>query len=110
MIWKKSDRAFAREQAVTDANARMIHKFRTDAHVADLEVHRIEFFDFDFSRQIVKRDREKRRRHLAFKNLAHAEIGAVITKNPDIVLVVVGGHKEREALNVVPMNVRDQKA
>src|SRR5260370_25809572 len=87
----------------------MIHESRTDMHFADLEIHCLKLFDFDVSRQIVERDGKERRCHLAFQNLTHAEVGAVVPKNADLILVVVGRHEKRKTLNVVPMNVCDKQ-
>src|SRR5437763_6159240 len=78
-------------------------------HFPDLEVHRLEFFDFDFSRQIVERDGEERRCYLPFEDFAQTAAGAVITKNLDLIFVVVGRDEKRESLNVVPMNVGDEQ-
>src|SRR3977135_4650427 len=78
-------------------------------HVPDLEVHRLKFFDFYFPRQIVERYREERCCHLAFEDLAQTAASAVVTKNLDLVFVVVGRNEKRESLNVVPMNVGDEQ-
>src|ERR1700682_1315175 len=110
MIRQKSDRTFAGEESIANANARVIHEFRADMHFADLEIHGLKFFDFDFSRQIVERDGKERCCHLPFKNLTQTAARTVITKNLDLVFVVVGRHEKRESLNVVPMNVGDEQA
>src|ERR1700737_3516773 len=70
MIREKSDRAFAGEKSIANAHAWMIHEFRADMHFADLKIHRLKFFDFNLSRQIVERDVEERCCHLSVQNLA----------------------------------------
>src|SRR5438128_1782846 len=87
----------------------MIHEFGADPHVADFEIHRVQLLDVDLSRQIVKRDRKKRRCHLTFENLAQTAAGSIVTKDLDLIFVVVGRHEKREALNVVPMNVSNEQ-
>src|SRR3954466_13550497 len=87
----------------------MIHKSSAHADAADLEVHRLELLNGDLSRQVVELDREKRRGHLSFENFLKSAPGAVITENLNLILIVVGGHKKREALNMVPMNMRNQQ-
>src|ERR1700736_496210 len=109
MIRKKSDRAFAGKKAIADADARVIHISRADMHFADLEIHRLKLFDFDFSRKIVERDGEERRCHLPVQNLTQTAARPVITKNLDLVFVVVGRHEKRKPLNVVPMNMGDEQ-
>src|SRR4029077_4877034 len=79
-------------------------------HFPDLESHRLKFFDFDLSREIVERDGKERRCHLPVQNLAQAAARPLITKNPDLVFVVIRRHEKRETLNVVPMNVGDEQA
>src|SRR5437899_13076724 len=79
-------------------------------HLPDLEIHRLQFLDFDLSRQIVERDGEERRCYLPVQNLAQAAVRSVITKYPDLVFVVIGRHEKRKTLNVVPMNVGDEQA
>src|SRR2546421_16918 len=110
MIRQKSDRAFAGEESISHADARVIHEFRADMHFADLEIHRLKFFDLNFSRQIVERDGEERCCHLPVQNLAQTAARSVITKNLDLIFVVVRRHEKRESLNVVPMNVGDEQA
>src|SRR5438045_2410677 len=110
VIRQISDRAFAGQNAIAHANARMIHESSAHANAADFEIHRIELLNLDLSRQVVKLDREKRRGHLSFENFLKSAPAAVITENLNLILVVVSGHKKREALNVVPMNVRDQQS
>src|SRR5437763_5758970 len=109
MIRKKSDRAFASEDSITNADARMIHESCAHVNLADLEVHRLQFCDFDFSRQIVERDGKERGCHLPLQNLAETAARAVITKDLDLILVVVGRNEKRESLNVVPMNVGNEQ-
>src|SRR6266702_4137363 len=79
-------------------------------HFADLEIHRFQFFDFDFSGQIVERDWKEGRRHLPFKNLAQTTASAIIAENLDLIFVVVGRYEKRKTLNMVPMNVGNEQA
>src|SRR5436853_4497635 len=110
VIRQKSDRAFACEKPIANADAWMIHESRTDMHFANLEIHGLKLFDFDLSWQIVERDRKKRRRHLTFKDLAQAAAGSIVAKNLDLVFVVVRRHEKRKALDVVPMNMGNEQA
>src|SRR5437588_5046627 len=80
------------------------------SYVTNLKIHRLKFFDFNFSWQIVERDRKERCCHLPVQNLAQTTPCSVITKNLDLIFVVVGRHEEREPLNVVPVNVGDEQA
>src|SRR2546423_1185732 len=76
----------------------------------DLEIHRLKLFDFDLSRQVVERDGEERCCHLSVQNLAQTTARPVITKNLDLVFVVIGRHEKRETLNVIPVNVGNEQA
>src|SRR5439155_22680346 len=109
VIWQESDRAFAGENSIADADPGMVHEPRANMHFADLEIHRLKFFDFDFSRQIVKRHREERSCHLSFEDFAQTAAGTVVTKNLDLIFVVVRRYEKRESLNVVPMNVGNKQ-
>src|SRR5438270_2920530 len=87
----------------------MIHESGADPHVPNFEIHRLELLDVDLSGQVVKRDWKKRGCHLAFENLAQATAGTIVTENLNLILVVVGRHEKREALNVIPMNVSNEQ-
>ena len=63
----------------------------------------------DFSRQIVERDWKKWGRHLPFQYFPETAIGAVVTKNANLVLVVVGRDEKRKSLNVIPVDVSNQQ-
>src|SRR2546423_7137903 len=88
----------------------MIHELRADMDLADVEIHRLELLDFDLAGKIVKRDGEKGHGHLAFENFLQAVVRAVVAENLNLILVVVRGHKEGEALNMIPMNVCDEQS
>jgi hypothetical protein len=57
----------------------------------------------------VQFHREKRCGHLADKNVAQTDIGSVIAEDPNKILVVIRGQEKWEALDVVPMHVRNEE-
>src|ERR1700730_17317867 len=110
VVRQKRDGSGGGIQAIAHTNAGMIHELGARVHFAKVKVHLIQFLDLNLSGEIIKRDRKKRRGHLALEDFAQPGVRAVITENGDLILVVVGRQEKRETLNVVPMNVCDQKA
>src|ERR1700730_2409580 len=104
VIRQKRDGSGGSIQANDSTHPGMIHELGALVHFTKMKIHLIQFLDLDLSVKIVKRDRKKRRRHLALEDFAQAGVRAVITENGDLILVVVGRQEKREALNVVPMN------
>src|SRR5438552_16284446 len=107
VVRQKRDRPGGSVEAIAHADSRMIHELRTDLHLTDLEFHGVELLDDKSTRQVVESYREKRRRHLASENFMQAAVRPVVAINADQILVVVGRNKEREPLDVVPMNMRN---
>src|ERR1700682_6786318 len=81
VIWQEGDRSGGRIQAISYANARMVHKFGANMHLTQIEIHRVELLEIEPSRQIVQCDRKKRRRHLALENFAQARVGPIAAKD-----------------------------
>src|SRR4029077_11974380 len=105
VIGKKRDRAGACEKPIANTDAGMVQKLRAHAHLSYFEIHRLKIFEFDPSRQIVERDRKEWCRHLALENIPQAAVSSVVTKNPDLILIIVEGNKKWKALDVVPVSV-----
>src|SRR3984893_7036192 len=114
VVWfgvrQESNRTAAGEEAISNANTRMIHEFRTHPHFADVKFHRLKFLDVDLSGKVVQFHRKKWAGHLSLENLVQFGVGPVVAVDSDLVLVIVGGNEKREPLDVIPMNVRDQQA
>ena len=68
-----------------------------------------EILELDFSGQIIQGDRKKWGRHLPFEYFLQTAVGTVVTKNSNLVLVVVRRDEKRKPLNVIPVDVSNQQ-
>src|SRR3954471_5528010 len=87
----------------------MIREFGAHVNFADRKLHLLQFFDRDIAGQILQADREEGSLHLSGENRREPGERAFIPKDAYEILVLVGGKKERQPLDVVPMGVRDQE-
>ena len=103
------DRRFPREQPVADANAGMIRKTRLHPDAAHREFHFFQFLDLQVCREFLESDGKERVLHLAGKHAAEAAASALITENAHAVLRLIEGLEKRQALDMVPVRVRQKQ-
>src|SRR5207302_4029167 len=70
-----------------------------------MKLHVLKFFDRKMTWQFVQAHREKGRLHLRGQDRAQSSTRSFITQDPDQILAVVGGGKERQTLDVIPVRV-----
>src|SRR5215471_13379457 len=87
----------------------MIYECGVDIYFAERERHLAQFVNVHLRGQFTHGDRKERRFHRLGYDLAERRACAVKTKNANFVLGIVRRFKKREALDVVPMRVRDQQ-
>ena len=78
-------------------------------HLADRELHLLQLFDRDVAREVLQTDGEKRCLHLPRQDRRQTNARTFITEDADLVLPVVGGEKKWQALDVIPVRVRDEE-
>src|ERR1700730_1781650 len=109
VVWYVCDRSSAGKEPIAGADARMIHKLGLHLHLADVKLHVLKFFDREMTRQLMQANREKGRLHLSGQDRAQTSARSFITQDPDQILAVVGGRKERQTLDVIPVRVCDEE-
>src|SRR6266699_5155028 len=62
------------------------------------------------TRQLMQAHWKKRRLHLAGQDRAQTRTRSFITQDPDQILAVVGGGKEWQTLDVIPVRVCNEKS
>src|ERR1039457_3062288 len=87
----------------------MIGEGGRHAHRTDVEVHFLEFLDTDVGRHFPQADREVRAFHLAGQNDFQPVARAFVAEDAQVVLRSIDRLEERQALDVVPMRVRQQQ-
>src|ERR1700730_8801176 len=110
VVWYVCDRSSAGKEPIAGADARMIHKLGLHLHLADVKLHVLKFFDREMTRQLMQAHREKGRLHLSGQDRAQTSARSFITQDPDQILAVVGGRKERQTLDVIPVRVGNEKS
>ena len=108
-VGKKGDESIGRKQPVADADAGMIRALRAHEHGADGEVEVLEFLDFDVARQLVKRHGKVGAFHLAGERGDETLARAFAAENPQAAAGIVNRPEERQALDVIPMRVREEQ-
>jgi len=108
VIRKVSERTLSSEKPVAHANTGMVGEAGFDTDTADRKLHLLQLFDLKVCGQFAERNRKERVFHLAGKHGAQAMPRAFITENTQAVLRFVNRLKKRQALNVIPMRVRQQ--
>jgi len=109
VVGEKGDRAVAGGKSIADADARMIGHAGFDVDCAEVEACFFEFFDVDVGGDFFQSDGEKGTFHLAGKNVCQAVPCAFVTENAETILFFIDREKKREALNVIPMRVRQEQ-
>src|SRR5947207_5232427 len=104
------DRPAAGKEPIPCADARMIHKLGLHFHLADVKLHILKFFDRKMTWQFVQAYREKGSLHLRSQDRAQTRTRSFITQDPDQILAVVDGDKERQTLDVIPVRVCNEKS
>src|SRR5689334_4656844 len=89
VVRKISDGSFTGDDAITDADPRMIHAPSVDADLTNFKIHRCGGLKLDPAWQIKKFHRKKRRCHLAFQDFLKTTVRSVVAKDADLILVVV---------------------
>ena len=79
-------------------------------HRADVEAHFLEFLDADVGRHFAQANREERAFHLAGQHDFQAVPRAFVAEDAQVVLRLIDGQKERQALDVVPVGMREQQS
>src|SRR5882724_788741 len=86
----------------------MVCEHRSHFGGAEIELHIIQFLKREMCCHLIEPDRKKSALHLLEKSAAQSVDGAFVTKNANIDPRMVGGHKKRKSLDVIPMGVSDQ--
>src|SRR5439155_3087943 len=87
----------------------MIGKAGLDPHVPYGEAQPLELLDLEVRRELAQIDRENRAFHLAGQDILQPMPRAFITQDAQMVLRLIRWQEKRQALNVVPMGVRQQQ-
>src|SRR5437870_8312253 len=88
----------------------MIRKLGLHFHLADVKLHVLKFFDRKMTLQFMQAHWKKGRLHLRGEDRAQTSTRSFITQDPDQILAVVDGDKERQTLDVVPVRVGNEKS
>src|SRR5260370_34805052 len=88
----------------------MIRKLGLPSHLADVKLHVLKFFDRKLTLQFMQAHRKKGRLHLRGQDRAQTSTRSFITQDPDQILAVVGGGKERETLDWIPVRGGKKKS
>jgi len=108
-VGKKGDEAVGRKKPVADADARMIGAVRPHEHGTDGKIKILELLDFDVAGQLVEWHGKVGAFHLAGECGDKALAGAFAAENPQAAERIVNRPEERQALNVVPVRVREEQ-
>src|ERR1700730_216584 len=110
VVWHVCDRSGAGKEPIAGADAWMIRKLGLYFYLADVKLHVLKFFDREMTWQFTQAHRKKGRLHLAGQDRAQTSTRSFITEDPDQILAVVGGGKERQTLDVIPVRVCNEKS
>src|SRR4029077_12440735 len=88
----------------------MIHKLGLHFHLANVKLHVLKFFDRKMTLQFMQARREKGGLHLCGQDRAQTRTRSFITQDPDQILAVVDGGKERQTLDVIPVRMCNKKS
>src|SRR6266581_2188322 len=110
VVWHVCDRSGAGKEPIAGADARMIRKLGLHFHLADVKLHILKFFDRKMTLQFMQAHRKKGRLHLRGQDRAQTRTCSFITQDPDQILAVVDGDKERQTLDVIPVRVCNEKS
>src|SRR6202045_131129 len=110
VVWHVCDRSAAGKEPIGGADARMIRKLGLHFHLADVKLHLLKFFDRQLTLQFMQAHREKGRLHLRGQDRAETRTRSFIAQDPDQILAVVDGGKERQTLDVIPVRVGNEKS
>ena len=108
-IGEKDDDAIGRKQPVADGDAGMIGALGADEDIADGKVEIHQFFNLDVAGQLGERHGKIGAFHLAGERGDEAGARAFATENPQPAAGFVKGRKKRQALDVIPMRVRNKQ-
>ena len=109
VIRKERDGAAGSSEPITDADAGMIGHAGSDQDRADIKTGLLEFFDFDVGRDFFQANGKEGTLHLAGENICEAVARAFVTENAKMVLFLIDREKKWEALDMVPMCVREEQ-
>jgi len=87
----------------------MIYQCCVNVQFPKRELHLVQFVDVHFRGERAHGDRKERRFHRLGHDLAERRPGAIKTENANLVFRIVRWLKKREALDVVPVGVRNQQ-
>ena len=87
----------------------MMRALRPHLHGADFEIEFFEFLNFDVAGQFVERHGEVGAFHLAGEHADQALARAFAAQNPQPAARMINRPEERQALNMVPMRVREEQ-
>src|SRR5205823_9205287 len=88
----------------------MIGEMGAHLHFANAKLHFLKLFDRQMTWQFPQANGKKRRFHLPRKDCRQTGTSALITQHPDDIFFVVGRREKGQALDVVPVRVRNQKS
>src|SRR5437763_905742 len=86
----------------------MIREHRSHLHRTEIELHIVEFLKGEMRRHLVQPDGKERALHLLEKRAAQSVHCAFVTEDAHVDLRMISRDEKREALDVVPMRVRDE--
>jgi len=108
-IWKKTDQAVGREQPVTNGHAGVIGAMRAHKDFADGKIEIAQFLDLDVAGQLGKGDGKVGAFHLAGERGDEAAARAFAAEHAEAAARIINGRKKWQALDVVPMRVRNKQ-
>ena len=109
MVWKESNGSIRRLDLVADTMPGMVGLAGGDVDVVQGDPGGVQLLDADVSGDITKADGEEWDFHLAVEDPFQTVPRSLKAEDVQGVAVVVKGGEKREALDVIPVGVREEK-
>ena len=108
-VGKESNQAIRREEPVTDAVAGVMGAKGSNAQRSDCKTEIFEFLDFDIAWQFRKGHWKISAFHLTGQRVDQAGARALTANQAQTAAWIVNGREKRQALDMVPVRVRNQQ-
>src|SRR6266849_2668506 len=109
VIREESNRTGRSKDAIADTDAGVIGKPGANLKLTDGETEVLQLLDLDVGRHLAQADGKERTLHLAGQHVLQAVARSFVAENAEMVLRLIDRQKKRQALDVVPVRVRQQQ-